>query len=74
MKMMMTLILTLFFTVSLTAKNTVNTDEKPKANTAIKVALCTVNVDCDGDGEVDYTGTVDCENAGALAQQFVNAC
>lgn len=35
---------------------------------------CLVRVDCTGDGTWDYTAVVDCEYAGAMAQQFVDSC
>ncbi len=33
-----------------------------------------ISVDCDGDGNADYEGTVRCEYGDALRDQFISAC
>lgn len=35
---------------------------------------CTVSVDCDGDGEADYSMPVDCEFEDDLRDQFKDSC
>lgn len=40
------------------------------------IASCTthVEVDCNGDGDADYEGDVNCEYGAALTQQFIDSC
>ena len=33
-----------------------------------------VEVDCNGDGDADYEGDVNCEFGAALTQQFIDSC
>lgn len=35
---------------------------------------CTVRYDCDGDGRTDYEGTVNCDYAADLVQQYQDSC
>lgn len=40
------------------------------------IASCTthVEIDCNGDGDADYEGDVNCEYGAALTQQFIDSC
>lgn len=72
MKKLLTVLTMFVFVFSMSAKNEII--EKPVIENDIVQCLSQVSVDCDGDGQPDYVGTVDCAYELGLIQTFMDAC